>query len=71
MIKTNSYLIENYIQENKLTKKQFAEKCGFSIHILNNFLSGQAKNLKGKDMYKLSKATNIRVDDFLNIKNNK
>ncbi len=38
-IKTN--LILNYMSENNLTKQAFYKKCGVSLYLLNNVLSGK------------------------------
>lgn len=42
----NTKLIEDYMKENNLTKKQFAELCHFSTSTLQRILNGKESNYR-------------------------
>lgn len=58
----NKVLID-YLQQNKITKKELAKKCDISMYMLN-----QVINLNGKIScfyyYKVSKVTGIKIEEM-------
>lgn len=61
----NIEIIEKYMKEHNLTKKQFASLCKLTIYQLNSFIKG--KNVSSLTVYKISCATKIKVDMLLNL----
>ena len=64
MIRFKSCLIEKYMQKHKLSKVQFANKCGISLYILNKVLDGQ-KPINVSSIIKICKFLDVSSDKFL------
>lgn len=64
MAKINSTLLEGFMKENKLTKKQLAQKCGVSPYIIRKMLSGECK-ATASTLIKISLLTKLKVNDLL------
>ena len=63
VVKTETIL--NFIKENKLTKRKFAEKCGINLWNLQKVLSGQT-NFDVVYLFKIAKFMNVQVCDLVN-----
>jgi len=55
----NTQLILDYMAEHKLTKKEFAKKCGISVRSLNSILQG--KNVLLIRVVAVAKAMRMRL----------
>ena len=62
LVKTEKIL--NFIKENKLTKREFAEKCGINVWNLRKVLSGQT-NFDVVYLFKIAKFMKIQVWELL------
>ena len=58
-------MISNFIKENKLTKREFAEKCGIKVWNLRKVLSRQI-NFDVVYLFKIAKFMNMQVCNLLN-----
>ncbi len=57
--------IIKYMQDNKLSKNQFAKMCGLSIYSLNTILNDY-KNYNAYKLAKVAQAMHVKLDDLLN-----
>ena len=63
LVKTE--MISNFIKENKLTKREFAAKCGINVWNLRKVLSGNS-NFDVVHLFKIAKFMNVQICDLLN-----
>ncbi len=63
LVKTET--ISNFIKENKLTKREFAAKCGINVWNLRKVLSGNA-NFDVVYLFKIAKFMNVQICELLN-----
>ena len=63
LVKTEKIL--HFIKENKLTKREFAERCGIKVWNLQKVLSGNA-NIDVVYLFKIAKIMKIEIFDLLN-----
>ena len=56
-------ILEKYMKENNLSKKQLAQKCNISTYLLQRVL--EKKCVLSNTLFKISCSTKIRVDDLL------
>ena len=63
LVKTEKIL--HFIKENKLTKREFAERCGIKVWNLQKVLSGNA-NIDVVYLFKIAKIMKIEICDLLN-----
>ena len=67
-VEFNIKLIEDYIKNNKLSKKEFCKLCGIGKPILRKILKNQ-QNLRLSALFKIARALNINVHElFIRIK---
>ena len=59
-----SDLIKKFMQDNKLSHKQFAKMCDISVSTLYFFLNGG--NVRLRVIYKVSRAMGVKGDDLIN-----
>jgi DNA-binding XRE family transcriptional regulator len=65
-IKMNIELIKDFMEKNKLSKKQLAKDCSISVPTLNKILSSNP-NFKCFSALRLAKRMKVRVSDiFMN-----
>ncbi len=57
--------IIKYMQDNKLSKTQFAKMCGISIYALNTILDDN-KNYLAFKLAKVAQAMHIKLDGLIN-----
>ena len=62
-LKMNTQYIDFYLQENKITKEEFAKKCEISIDNLNDVYA--QKNIDIIVLSKIAKFLKITSDTFL------
>ena len=62
LVKTEKIL--NFIKENKLTKREFAEKCGINVWNLRKVLSGNA-NFDAVYLFKIAKFMKVQISRLL------
>lgn len=58
----NVEMVENYIKENKLTKKAFCEKCNISVTTLYKVLNN--KNVYLGTIYRIAKVIHIELKNM-------
>ena len=59
----NTQYIDFYLQENNISKEEFANKCGIGINDLNNIYS--QKNVNIDMLVKVTNILKITTDTFL------
>ncbi len=59
----NKELIFNFMKDNHLTKKTFAEKCGISVYTLNRIIAGSGR-VKSNKVLKVVRVMEIRFFDL-------
>lgn len=62
MVKTE--LINNYINENNLSKTAFCKLCKISLTTLNNILANKG-NIRILAIFKISRAMKIKISELL------
>lgn len=60
----NNNLIESYIKENKITKKEFCNRCGFSYVALKHVMEGRGSLLVSQ-YAKVAKVLKVALKDFV------
>ena len=63
MRKYNLDLIENFLKENNLSKKEFAKMCGLSVKTVDRIYAG--KNIKMATLIKIAKVLHCKYSEFL------
>ena len=67
-VEFNIKLIEDYIQNNKLSKKEFCKQCCIGEPILRKILKNQ-QNFRLSALFKIARELNINVHElFIRIK---
>ena len=67
-VEFNIKLIEDYIQNNKLSKKEFCKQCGIGEPILRKILKNQ-QNFRLSALFKIARELNINVQElFIRLK---
>ncbi len=59
----NIKLIENYIKEHKLSKKQFAQMCNISTWVLRKVLKNNT-NFRIVYLFRIARVLNIKIKDI-------
>ena len=60
----NTELIKKYINQHKLTIKQFCKFCDIKYYHYRQLMLGDG-NIKGEVLFRISKITNIRLKDLV------
>ncbi|MGN1200699.1 MAG: helix-turn-helix domain-containing protein [Candidatus Caccovivens sp.] len=60
----NKEILENFMKEHNLTKKQFAKFCEISVTTLNKLLSENVGNLRMDTMHNLLKHLKVSAKDL-------
>ncbi|MBQ7797789.1 MAG: helix-turn-helix transcriptional regulator [Clostridia bacterium] len=60
----NTELIKKYINQHKLTIKQFCKLCDIKYYNYRQLMLGDG-NIKGEVLFRISKITNIRLKDLV------
>ncbi|MGN1212889.1 MAG: helix-turn-helix domain-containing protein [Christensenellales bacterium] len=61
----NSKLIVDYLQENKISKTEFAKMCEISIETLNQILKNNTIYHTQDRFYIMSKVLNVKYEDLV------
>lgn len=63
-MKYNTKLIDNYIDENNISKTQFAKNCKLSLKTINNLYS-QTENIKILALCKIARRLDVSIKDLI------
>ena len=61
---TKATMIDNILQSG-LSLQQLAKKAGVSVSALRNFVGGKTNIMRTTTILKITKALNMKVDDFI------
>ena len=63
-IRFNKEMLEKFLTENKMTKKQFCDNCRISVTTLNRYLKGSANRCKITVVIRICDFAGWATDDF-------
>ena len=66
----NTQIIDKFIKENSLTKKEFCKMCDISLSTLYNIYDGKC-NLRINKVFNIAVVTNVRMKDLIGFWNKK
>ena len=62
----NKQIIKDFMKENHLTQKQFAEKCNLSVRLIQTLLNGECPNLRFDTLMKLLSTLQVNCSELFN-----
>lgn len=66
----NKKLILDFMKENNLSKKQFCERCGIGVAVLNKYLNNNSR-FRISALSKIAKLIGVEIKDLFIIVNEK